>query len=127
MYLPDSIATAKGHICQEFKGIQQTQSKQQIERIRARIEKIKANAAPSSSLLEAITNDIDADLYPASDSPNIRSDCTIYSIVENSPTGLSYTALTGWFPYRSAQGNEYILVAYNYDANSIYAVLIKNR
>ena len=35
--------------------------------------------------------------------------------------------LTGKFPYRSARGNQYILVAYHYDANAILAQPIKNR
>ena len=39
----------------------------------------------------------------------------------------AYTDLTGRFPYRSSQGNQYILVAYHYDANCIYGEAIKNR
>ena len=35
--------------------------------------------------------------------------------------------LTGRFPYKSAHGNQYILVAYHYDANAILAQPIKNR
>ena len=51
----------------------------------------------------------------------------IYSLFENNPKNMGYTDLTGRFPYRSSQGNEYILVGYNYDGNDILAEAIKNR
>lgn len=35
--------------------------------------------------------------------------------------------LTGQFPYRSAKGNEYLLIGYHNDANAILAIPIKNR
>ena len=35
--------------------------------------------------------------------------------------------MTGEFPVRSSRGNQYILVAYNYDANAILAEPIKNK
>ena len=146
-HLPKSIATEKGHIKQEFKGLQPTNGKLPNTPTRSNTNKITPDPAPSSSFLDPIANipkliadktpsslssdpiinDDNADLHPSSDSPNISSNCTIYNIIENSPTGLGYTDLTGRFPYRSAQGNQYILVAYNYDANSIHAVPIKNR
>ena len=34
--------------------------------------------------------------------------------------------LTGRFPFRSGSGNEYIMVAYHYDANAILATPVKN-
>ena len=40
---------------------------------------------------------------------------------------MGYTDLTGRFPYRSARGNEYIFIAYNYDGNAILAEPIRNR
>ena len=48
-------------------------------------------------------------------------------IFDSSPTGLSYIDLTGRFPYLSVRGNEYILVAYRYDANAILAQPFKSR
>ena len=41
--------------------------------------------------------------------------------------GLGYMDLTGRFPYKSSQGNEYILVAYSYDSSAILAQAFKNR
>ena len=40
---------------------------------------------------------------------------------------MGYISLTGRFPFRSAKGNQYLLVAYHFDANAIYAKPIKNR
>ena len=41
-------------------------------------------------------------------------------------TGLGYADLTGRFLYHFTQGNEYVLVEYNYDTNTIYVVPLKN-
>ena len=35
--------------------------------------------------------------------------------------------LTGRFPYKSSQRNEYILIAYQFDSNAILEVPLKNR
>ena len=35
--------------------------------------------------------------------------------------------LMGRFPYKLSCGNEYILIAYNYDGNAILAQALKNR
>ena len=50
--------------------------------------------------------------------------CKIFEIGE---TGIVYTYQTGRFPYRSSQGNTYIMVAYHYEANVILVEPIKNR
>ena len=43
------------------------------------------------------------------------------------PEEVAYTYLTGRSPYRSSRGNEYILVGYHFDGNTILAEPIKNR
>ena len=50
-----------------------------------------------------------------------------YSTVEVTPKNMVYTDLTGRFPYRSSRVNEYILVGYHYDSNTILAEPLKNR
>ena len=70
---------------------------------------------------------IDKDAFPPSDNPNIKTNEVIYAIFDSSSKGLAYIDLTGRFPYRSAQGNEYILVGYHYDANAILSTALKNR
>lgn len=59
--------------------------------------------------------------FSSSDGPNIKTNEVIYALFNSSPSGLAYIDLTGRFPYRSARGNEYIFVAYHYDANAILA------
>ncbi len=78
------------------------------------------------SLEDVLRNELDLDFSPASDSPNIKTNEVIYSIFYSSREGLAYINLTGRFPYRSAQGNEYILVAYHHDANASLAQPLKN-
>ena len=51
----------------------------------------------------------------------------MYTIIEHTKKGFGYVDLTGRFPYISAQGNQYILVAYGYDSNAILVEPIKNR
>ena len=48
------------------------------------------------------------------------------SICYNAPTGKLYTDLTGRFPVQSSRGHKYILVAYNYDSNSIHVKQLKS-
>ena len=42
------------------------------------------------------------------------------------PTEKVYSDLTGKFPVQSDRGNNYILVAYHYDANNILTIPLKN-
>ena len=50
----------------------------------------------------------------------------IAMIIEREPTK-GYLDLTGRFPYKSAQGNQYIFVTYHVTSNAILAKAIKNR
>ena len=49
------------------------------------------------------------------------------TICYNEPTGKLYTDLTGRFPVQSSRGHKYILVAYNFDSNSIHVKPLKSR
>lgn len=40
---------------------------------------------------------------------------------------MGYMDLTGKFPYTSAEGNKYLLVAYHFDVNAHKAEPIENR
>ena len=74
-----------------------------------------------------LTQDIDQDAFPQSEIHNKKTNEVICSVIQTNTTELGFTDLTGRFPYRSSRGNEYILVAYNYDGNCILAEAIKNR
>ena len=50
----------------------------------------------------------------------------VYAIIDQKED-LAYMDLTGRFPYKSSKGNEYVLVAYHYDANAILVQALKNR
>ena len=50
-----------------------------------------------------------------------------YVLLNPQEIATGYIDLTGRFPKQSSRGNEYILVAYHYNANLIKAIPIKNR
>ena len=74
-----------------------------------------------------MVKDITNDAFPSSPAPNTKTHDVIYILVESSSKGIGYIDLIGCFPYRSAKGNQYILIAYHFDANAIYGQAIKNR
>ena len=78
------------------------------------------------SFREALEADIFDDAFPKLDVDNKKTNDIMYYIY-NSSDGVAYTDLTGKFPYRSTKGNNYIMVAYNYDGNAILAEPVKNR
>ena len=82
--------------------------------------------SPNSSLKDILHEDINNDFFPASDTPNQHTNAVIYSITENSPTGLGYTN-TGRFPYRSSRGAEYIFTAFIYNENAILVITMRDR
>ena len=81
------------------------------------------------SLEELLLSSIDSDAFPPSDPVNVKTNEILYALFDSSHKGLAYIDLTGRFPYRSARGNEYILVGYHYDASAILATAtaLKNR
>ena len=54
----------------------------------------------------------------------VKTKATIVILMEHKPTK-GYLDLTGRFPYRSAQGNQYMFVAYHVDSNAILEKAIK--
>jgi hypothetical protein len=103
-HLPPSIATATGHIRQEYSGLQSTKPPSQQP------------TAMAATITEQTT--INQSIPKTKD--------TIAMIIENDTTK-GYLDLTGRFPYKSAQGNQYIFVAFHVDGNAILVKGIKNR
>ena len=91
----------KGHIHQEKKNLQSTKT--------LHIEETR----------------IKDDQFPTSETPNKRTNQMIYAMLGNNKSRKGYIDLAGKFPFVSNKGNQYILVAYNYDANHISAIPIK--
>ena len=100
-YLPKSEATTLGHIDQKRKNIQST-------KIHHDVQDTMHTPAPLDKGLQTHA------LYAA-------------TICYNQPTGKLYTNLTGRFPVQSSRGHKYILVAYNFDSNSIHVKPLKSR
>ena len=106
-YLPASLATAKAHINQERQKLQSTKQTQPVVQVKE--------------------EDSDKDAFPTSDAPNLRTQDTVFAIMDFTPSDRAYIDLTGRFPYTSSRGNQYILIGYHYDANAIIAEPLKSR
>ena len=129
-HLPPSRATVKSHLHQESQGLQSTKhtnldNDNYINTIRKNIARLKSKLKKDTNLSSLIKNDIELDAFPPSPSPNVKTHDVCYIIIPSTPKGIGYIDLTGRFPFSSAKGNEYILVAYHFDANAIYVQAIK--
>ena len=100
-YLPKSKATTLGHLDQQTKNIQSMKLNDNDQH----------TMHTPSSLKKGLSTHA---LYAA-------------TICYNEPTGKLYTDLTGQFPVQSSRGNKYILVAYNFNSNSIHVEPLKSR
>ena len=85
------------------------------------MEKLIQEALKGQPFNKTLDEDIHKDAFPPSDLPNIKTCQLIFSIIEYCHTGVGYTNLTGWFPFRYSRCNKYIFVAYQYDTNTILA------
>ena len=100
-FLPPSSATIKGHMHRERKNIHSTRK-------------------PDTEA------EVDIDLHPPQE---INAVCELYcfSALADTIEGTIYSDLTGKFPVRSYKRNQYIFVAYVYDANAILIRPMPNR
>ena len=129
-HLPPSRAMTKGHLHQEAQHLQSTKQHEKndyLQNIKANIARLRTKYGPNKSFKLLLENDIKADAFPVSPTPNIKTNHVIYALIESSAKGMGYIDLTGKFPFRSAKGNQYIVVAYHYDGNAIIGKAIKNR
>jgi len=104
-HLPKSIFTYQGHMSKERQGLQSTKTDMTV-----------------ASLSETLQ-----DSFPVSETPNTKTYNVCYALLNPQDIVTGYMDLTGRFPKRSSRGNQYILVAYHFDANLIKAVPLKNR
>ena len=97
--LPNTEATAKGHLEQEMKHLQTTK--------------------------QEITKDIEQDFFPSRE--NKVKEC-IFKIIElDELNNKSYMDLCGRFPYTSSRGSKYLLIVYDHDSNLIEGIPLKSR
>ena len=97
-----------------------------IEKIKCSVTQLSKYLLTGTTLEDTIHNDILKDSFPSSDSPNIKTKEAILPIVD-SDGDFGCKDSTGRFPYKSSRGYDYILIAYNYDGNTILAKPLKNR
>ena len=97
-YLPNTEATVKGHIRQQYKGTQSTKIKQEV---------FRSTQHEPQEILTKITNQI------------------FLKVTEFS--NKIYTDQTGHFQVTSSHGYKYIMIAYDYDSNNIWSEPLKSR
>ena len=98
-----------------------------MKELRRKFENLKRKQGQNETLEEVLTNDIMEDTFPSSPSPDIKTNEVAYAIIDPDLLSNAYFDLTGRFPQRSLQGNQYIMIGYHYDANSIIAKPMKDR
>ena len=107
--LPKSIASAKGHLDQERKNLQSTK------------------IPPAETNIPEQTDESNEDFFPISDLPNVKTFEACAQIIPFVAKNTAYHDLTGRFPHRSSRGNEYLLIVYDHDSNSILHSPLKNK
>ena len=108
-HLPLSTATVRGHLHKQRQNLQSTKG---VKKPTVIDEKAKLDLH---------------DNFPTSPDPNVKCNRAAYIVIDKKELSTGYQDLTGRFPVRSTQGNEYVLVGYHYDANCILGLPIKNR
>ena len=103
-HLTKSIGSTKGHLNQERKNLQTT----------------KPMPTKESPVMEE-------DSFPEPSNPPVKTFEVLSTIVPFEANGKAFHDLTGRFPHRSSQGNEYLLIHYDYDSNGILAEPLKSK
>ena len=108
---PQSVAMIKGHMDQARKNQQST----------------KPTTVPVPSLTDtSATSPLPDDVFPQSEPDNVRTH-HCYTAIFEPATGQIHSDQTGKFIVASSTGNNYILVVYDYDSNSILVVPMRSR
>ena len=131
-HLQTSEATVLGHQKQERQGLQSTSIfrknyKERLKDIKQRLQGILKTKSKDESLQTALNKDILEEFFPPSPNPNKKSNDVIYGLISQADIDGAFFDLTGRFPQRSSSGNQYILIGYHWDANSIIGKPIKSR
>ena len=95
-HLPQRIATAQGHLDQEFKKLHTTET------------------------------NLETDITPDQDPDNKKTNEIMCIITTKKDTYKSYSDQTGKFSIASSRGHKYIFVFYHYDINTILGLPIKS-
>eukprot|EP00804_Cyclotella_cryptica_P003418 CCRYP_018558-RA/>CCRYP_018558-RA protein AED:0.36 eAED:0.21 QI:0/0/0/1/1/0.83/6/0/1396 len=113
-YLPDSTATAKGHMKKTPAGVRSTRT----------TPTPTIHRPPSTSPPSPPPNY--EDLFPPQE-PNTINHIFCWAALADQIDGTTYTDLTGRFPTMSLENKQYIFVAYDYTTNAIIVRAITDR
>ena len=83
-HLPTSITSVQVHLHQERQNLQSTKPIQKIsdlQKIKEHFTRLKAKIKPGQTLETVLQQEIDEDSFPASPSPNIKSQDVAYMII----------------------------------------------
>jgi Reverse transcriptase (RNA-dependent DNA polymerase) len=120
-YQPDLEATTMGHLDARRKNIQST--KNEWTQVKSKKKKKADTGTPEYPDMEAALAEEIADTDPVQD--ETRSHHCYLAISE--PRNLVYSDQTGRFPIPSSTGNNYLMIAYDYDSNMILLRPMKDR
>ena len=101
---------SKGHMNQERQGLQSTKNNNTNNLSKAEEDFLQHN-----------------DLQPNDEKLIRPTHETISVITSFQQKSQAFTDQTGRFPYISSRGNQYVMITYNYDTNSIHAEPLQNR
>ena len=131
-HLTNQVATSQGHLVHEKQGLQSTRkppatNEEKMKLIKKKFEALKKKMTKTNSLQDVLIQEIGHDFFPPSTSPNKQSNDVCYSLFHKDEISMAYTDQTGNFPQRSLTGNQYVMVAYHFDANLIWGIPLKDR
>ena len=98
-----------------------------MEAIKEHFKRIKEKRNPGLIFQAVFYSELDEDSYLDSPTPNNKTNDVAYIVINRDEVYTAYTDLTERFPRQSSSGNEYLLIAYQYDENCIVAQPLKKR
>ena len=107
--LPLSHATVQGHMHKQRQNLHITKTK---------CSSISCTPTPAAALQDQFTE---------SPTPNTKNHQVAYILIDKDKLNTAYQDLTGRFPMRSNQRNEYTLIGYHYNSNCIIVNQVKNQ
>ena len=124
-HLPKQMATSKGHLKEERKGLRSTKltQVQQTKAIPTHLDHQPNDHGTTSPTSPSLNNPVDMTVT----APEAVTRTNCYHLARVDLNGTVATDLTGRFPTTSLEGNKYIMVLYSDDANGILAQPVRNR
>ena len=97
-----------------------------VAMVKGHMDQARKNQHSTKNPATALPTPIHDDAFPLSEPSNVRTHHCFAALVEPA-TGQIYTDQTGKFVVASTSGNNYILVLYDYDSNSILVEPLRSR